>query len=42
MGDIYQNQFQTHQTHGVANEAVSKQIDAKIQLVNYITTKFIS
>ena len=40
MGDIDQNQFQTQQTHGVANEAVSKQVDAKTQLVNYITAKF--
>ena len=28
------------QTHGVANETVSKQVDAKIQRVNYITAKF--
>ena len=30
MADIDQNQFQTQQTHGVANETVSKQVDAKI------------
>ena len=29
MGDIHQNQFQTQQTHDVANEAVAEQVDAE-------------
>ena len=29
MGDIDQNQFQTQQTHDVANETVAEQVDAE-------------
>ena len=29
MGDIDQNQFQTQQTHGVANETVAEQVEAE-------------
>ena len=42
-----QNQFQTQQTHDVANEAVAEQVEQnklilKMQLVSYVTTMFIS
>ena len=29
MGDIDQNQFQTQQTHDVANETVAEQVDVE-------------